>query len=390
MGAPLKVLHICSGYAKQRLYSELFSNLSERNIDQFVYVPVRSSDEIDRFRIVDDNNLHYQYSYILRKHHRVLFREKVRTICKDLHRHVDVNQYNLLHAHFLYSDGAVARSIQKKTGLPYIVAVRNTDINYFMRFRPDLRWLCWDILRNAYRIVFITISYRDKFLDRLPIRLKHIVEKKSLVIPNGLSSFWLESPDFVSTPLTSHLRLLYVGDFSKNKNIVGAMNAIRILNNSIPATLTLVGAGGDGEEIVNKLLSSGKWPSVKRLGRVEERSRLRKIYRTHDIFLMPSFFETFGLSYIEALSQGLPVVHSIGQGVGSYFPPGSVSEAVDPFDPDSIAAGVKMLASRLPSIRQACVNESRRFSWSNIADSYQRVYCEAIDFKQSGMETTHD
>ena len=39
------------------------------------------------------------------------------------------------------------------------------------------------------------------------------------------------------------------------------------------------------------------------------------IYRENDIYVMPSIIETFGLVYAEAMSQGLPVIYTRGQGL---------------------------------------------------------------------------
>jgi len=370
----LKALHICSGYAKQHLYGELISNLAMQGVEQFVYVPVRSAEEINRNRIDDQDHLNYRFSHILRKHHRIFFRNKIRTVVNDLLDHTDPSEYSLCHAHFLYSDGAIARRVHKATGLSYIVAVRNTDINVFMKLRPDLRWICWDILRNAARVIFVTPSYRQILLRRAPAKIRQILETKSEIIPNGLAPFWLEPPTPINQRKEGSLRLLYVGDFSRNKNIIGAMKATRLLNSHSPTSLTLVGARGDGEDQIDRLLTTGEWPFVKRIGRVDKRDALRDIYRYHDIFLMPSFFETFGLSYIEALSQGLPVVHSKSQGIDGYFAEGTVAEAVDPSNPAAIADGVSALADRLADVKALCIAASKNFAWSRVADSYYRIY----------------
>ena len=89
---------------------------------------------------------------------------------------------------------------------------------------------------------------------------------------------------------------------------------------------------------------------------------------------MPSFRETFGLTYIEALSQGVPVVHSRGQGIDGYFAPRTVAAAVDPADPRSIAQGVCEVAARLPAVRDTCRQQARRFDWRRIGSTYRDTY----------------
>ena len=94
----------------------------------------------------------------------------------------------------------------------------------------------------------------------------------------------------------------------------------------------------------------------------------------HTVFAMPSFRETFGIVYLEALSQGLPIIHSRGQGIDGLFAPNGVSEGVDPHLDTSLADAITRLAGRDPSIRKLCIAEANRFSWDSVAHMYARLY----------------
>ena len=89
---------------------------------------------------------------------------------------------------------------------------------------------------------------------------------------------------------------------------------------------------------------------------------------------MPSFKETFVVVYLEALSQGLPVIHSREQGVDGLFQPGTVSEAVEPKSVHDIARSVETLAKRVDRIRPACIREAQKFGWDSIASRYGDIY----------------
>jgi len=371
----LSVLHICSDFAKQRIYFELVRQLASDGIAQKVYVPVRSDAELAAFKGVEIPGADFHCTKILRPFHRVLFRRKIRTVTRDLLSRIDARGVDNVHAHFLYSDGAVARALNKAYGLPYVVSVRNTDVNLFMRLRPDLRWLAQDILDRARRVIFITPSYRDIVANWLPAHRREAFGAKARIIPNGLPRFWLTNT-YHGQRTGDVLKILYVGDFSKNKNIPRAIEAVSRLNKTRAATLTLVGGGGDGEDEVRSLLPSASF--VNRRGRVDNPDELMSIYRQHDIFLMPSLKETFGVVYIEAMSQGLPVVFSRGQGIDGYFQPGSVAEAVNPLDPDSIRAALLALAQRLDRIREECVASAETFNWPRIGRLYAESYRDAV------------
>jgi glycosyltransferase involved in cell wall biosynthesis len=378
--AALRVLHLCSDYAKQHVYLELVSHLDALGIAQFVYVPVRSAAELG---VNQDDSLRcvrFTFSHVLRPWHRLLFRTKVRTVLRDVLDHVDVKTIDLVHAHFLYSDGAVALKLNERYGLPYVVTVRNTDVNVFMRYRPDLERLCWKVIANARNVVFITPAYLELVIARAPRAMQQILRRKARIVPNGVASYWIEQapPRRLARKDGKRLRLLYVGDFSRNKNLATTIRAAEGLNAHSPTGLTLVGGGGDGEKEVDALLSTGAYPFVTRLPRIQDRDRLAAVYREHDIFVMPSLSETFGVVYIEALSQGLPIVHTRGQGVDGYFAPKTVAEAADPHDVASVQSAVSDLAARLDAVREECVRAARAFGWPFVAQTYAGLYGNAV------------
>lgn len=368
------VLHICSDFAKQRIYVELVRQLAADGIGQKVYVPARTDAEVGYVRGLSIPGIEFHGTKILSPVHRVLFRRKIKTVTRDLLSRIDPHDVTNVHAHFLYSDGAVARALNRTHGLPYVVSVRNTDVNYFMMLRPDLRWVAQDILEHARRIVFITPSYRDLVSNWLPAHRRQAFHAKSRIIPNGLPRFWLMNT-YHGQRNGDAVKILYVGDFSRNKNIPRSIEAVTRLHRTRPVTLTLVGGGGDGEEEVRSLVASSS--CVRWLGRVDKPDELLGVYRQHDLFLMPSLKETFGVVYLEAMSQGLPVIHSRGQGIDGYFEPGGVAEAVDPLDPDSIAKAIMTLAQRLGGIRKQCVASAEAFNWPRIARMYVDSYSDS-------------
>lgn len=371
------VFHICSAYAQQALYPSMLRAIAGTEIEQFMYVPVRTDEEIYGGYIDDDPKIRFRFVNILLWYHRLMFRSKIRRVLEDVLSNTPVREYRLIHAHFLYSDGALALALHRQLGLPYVVAVRNTDLNVFMRFRPDLARIRNDVLRHASRVVFLSPTYAKSLISKLPVWLQEIVSEKATTIPNGLDREWLIDLDDIIRDRTSSdgiLKLLYVGDFSANKNISGIVSALEILNTHQATTLTVVGGGRDAHNHVEALLNCYSRRGVSFLGRITDRDRLRLLYRTHDVLVMPSFYETFGMTYVEALSQGMPVVHSIGQGVDGYFAANTVAAAVDPADAHSIARGVLSVAERLPWVRKECVEAARRFDWRLIGESYREIY----------------
>lgn len=373
----MKVLHIAGAFGQHPLYAQLVSHLSKHLDTQFIFAAVRSAGEASRKPVEISRNVECELQHILKPRHRVLFRTKVRMIKSAICGRVDPSAFNLVHAHTLYSDGAVALLLKQQFGLPYVVAVRNTDVNVFMRWRPDLSKIGQRVLREAVQVVFLSPAYRINLLSRLDRALRRSVEQNSVVLPNGLDPFWCSLAE-CNARTRRELRLLYVGDASPNKNISTMLRAVSLLAKRSTVELTLVGSGGSERRVRDWV---EKHDFARHLGRIDDREKLRSIYREHDIFVMPSFRETFGVVYLEALSQGLPVVHSRGQGVDGFFRPGTISEAVDPGNPSSIAAGIEMLVDRLDRVRPMAIAEARKFCWTHIAKAYAELYSQVMTYK---------
>jgi len=92
------------------------------------------------------------------------------------------------------------------------------------------------------------------------------------------------------------------------------------------------------------------------------------------VFVMASRAESFGLVYLEALSQGLPVVHSIGEGIDGYFKEKGVSFAADPDNPLDIARGIEHLSSFCLRRATACRDAAKNFSWEKVAEKLVACY----------------
>ena len=97
----IHVLHICSAYSKQKLYRELIIELSKKGIKQTVYVPVRSISEIGKYDNKGIENVIVIYSHILSFKHRLFYHLKIKTIFSDIEKQLDLNTFDIVHAHFL-------------------------------------------------------------------------------------------------------------------------------------------------------------------------------------------------------------------------------------------------------------------------------------------------
>lgn len=360
----LRVLHLCSYYSSP-FYRLLFNALASLDIDQKVFYPAVRGTSYDGM----ENDVVFDSCY--QQLDRIFFGRKSDKVLQSLYRHIDVSLFNMVHAHSLFSNGYIALSIKKRFGIPYIAAVRNTDVYSFFRLRPWLRSLGIDIMLQSSAVIFISGSYRDTVFQKyIPSRYRDILWKKSHVIPNGINRKFLEDQPMSLMNSDGVIHVLQVGDLTKNKNQLTAAKACKILHDR-GNSIEYVAIGKAREtEIKEKLM---------KLANVEVKapmaqSELLNEYRKADVFIMPSFHETFGLAYVEAMSQGLPVIYSKGQGFDGWFNSGKVGASVDPANPKEIAEAILDCYARRATLFEANKQAAHYFDWSRIADQYEAIY----------------
>lgn len=364
----MKILHTNSYYNGSVFYKNLYEYQNKSGIDIDVFVPVPYS-------YVDPEFDYGAYTKISKNHHkfdRLVFHLKHFKIYKDIISKYDIKSYSTIHAHSLFSNGYIAMKLKKQFGNPYIVAVRNTDVNTFFKKMIHLRKMGLEILNNSERIVFLSKSYRDEVIQKyVPKNLKEKIFDKSIIIPNGIDDFWLNNKgNSREISDKKELNLLYVGVINKNKNIITTVKAVEILQSKgINAKLTVVGRTEDSA-IYNQIK---KFDFIKYI-EPKQKEELLKIYRQNDIFVMPSIHETFGLVYAEAMSQGLPLIYSKGQGFDGQFTEGEVGFSVDCFDSHEIASKIIKVANIYENISKNSLQLSEKFSWSEISKSYMDLY----------------
>ncbi|SDB24608.1 Glycosyltransferase involved in cell wall bisynthesis [Ruminococcaceae bacterium FB2012] len=361
----MKVLQIANGYLDKALYRNLFSQLAELDINNEIFVPVQYGDQ----RKSDEKNVKISRCY--GKLDRLLFFPKQKKSFNSIIQHYDMKSFDLVHAHTLFSTGYIAYQIKKQFGIPYIVAIRNTDVNVFFAKQPHLRKLGLNVMKDADAIVFLSKSYAEYVIKKYVNKIdEKKIRRKISIIPNGIDDYY-----FVNEPpkyhyLSDPVKIIYVGDVDDNKNLITTINALELLRKKgIRTEYSVIG------EVKNKRVKRylDSYEYIKYFCK-SPKEKVIKHLRDSDIFVMPSFTETFGLTYVEAMSQGLPVIYTKNQGFDGQFKNGIVGYSVNPYSPEDIAKKIVKVINRYNDISPNCIEKSKLFKWSKIAPLYKALY----------------
>ncbi|MGC2769718.1 MAG: glycosyltransferase [Candidatus Acidiferrum sp.] len=118
-----------------------------------------------------------------------------------------------------------------------------------------------------------------------------------------------------------------------------------------------------------------------------ERNDVDQIYRSFDVYVLPSFQEGMPMALLEAMAAGLPVVATKVGGVPDLVCDPSVGTLVEPGDPTAFAAGIRGLLSDQSRRERMGSNARRRvedhFSAAAMARNYGELYQEAL-LRRSG------
>ncbi|XJS10091.1 glycosyltransferase family 4 protein [Aerococcaceae bacterium WGS1372] len=369
----MKILHINSYYSTSGLFSQLYNRQINSDMAIDVYVPI--SYEFPENRLSTSG----EYTTVSRNHHQLtrwVFPLKHHKILKDLLSKYIFESYDLIHAHSLFSNGWLALQLHKKFNIPYAVAVRNADLRTFFQRMPWMRKTGIEILKSASKIVFISKNTYNEIFDLyIPSSLAESLKKKSQIVPNGVNDYW-HKHRYLDKKMEVHspIRIVTTGKIMSLKRFVPLAEMIQRYSDHIQSTeLHIIGPSWD-DGILRQL---EKIPIVTYHGK-KDLEGMRQLYRSMDIFAMLSYPETFGLVYVEAMSQGLPVIYTKGEGFDNFFPNKQVGVSVTHNDQMEFNEALDYIVRNYQPISKNAVNAMQQFNWDDIHQSYINIYQSII------------
>jgi glycosyltransferase involved in cell wall biosynthesis len=365
------ITHINSYFIASPLHSELMCALDKKGICQQVFVPVQKTAHLNKNMPGKLVHGEIHYSHCFSTLHRYLWPLKMLRIWQAFKKHFIKHPAKLIHAHTLIVNGLIAYWAYKKWETPYIVTVRNTDLNVFLKNLPFLKPLALKVLDHAAKIITISPAYRDEQLHKYFPKAKYPdIYRKCEVVPNGIHDFWIENRR-IKKNRQEVPTLIFSGRVDKNKNLEGLMDACKLLTKEgFGLKLNVL---GDGPLLAMFKKRDYGFP-VSFHGHISDRAHLLQLMRQSDLMVVPSFAESFGLVYPEAMSQGLPVIYTRSQGFDGHFPDGHVGYAVDPDSAEDIAEKIKMIFADYDKLSGNAFEASLYFSWDKVAEKLIKLY----------------
>jgi glycosyltransferase involved in cell wall biosynthesis len=165
---------------------------------------------------------------------------------------------------------------------------------------------------------------------------------------------------------------LFVGNHEPRRNLAGAIGGLAVARKLTGLDLKLYIVGhnkGNRAQIETLAREAGVVSGVRILGRVNDRE-LAALYRKAQVYVYPSFYEGFGLTLLEAMACGCPVVTSTRTSLAEVA--GEAGMLVDPDSREEIGCAIARVLAE-PELRRQLVRRGhanvRRYGWQAMANA---------------------
>lgn len=324
------------------------------------------------------------------------FARNVEAHCRDSAR-----RYDIVHANFFMS-GVVALRLKQRMAMPFAVTFhalglvrrrhQGSDDGFDdRRFAIEARLMAQAdaIVAECEQDEIDMIDLYGAPHDRIdcvpcgfdPAEFSHD--------PKARSSLGLDRGEFV---------VLQLGRMVARKGVDNVIRGVAALSHHYGVDARLMVVGGDGptpdpvrtpelgrlmevarrEGIADRVVFSGSRP----------RRSLRTYYSAADVFVTTPWYEPFGITPLEAMACGRPVVGSAVGGLKSTIVDGRTGYLVPARDPEALAERLASLA-RSPGLARRMGRAGRRrvvqrYTWQRVVDELVVVYERAL--RRNGPE----
>jgi glycosyltransferase involved in cell wall biosynthesis len=272
------------------------------------------------------------------------------------------------------------------TGGRAVVTIHDCIHLMFPQYLPNraahayARSSIWAATRKASRI--LTVSETSK---RDILRFFDVPADRIAVIHNAIDDRFREQPpesEMVRVRERYQLHgtfVLYAGNVKPHKNLERLIEAFHLVRQSGLDDLKLVIIGDEVSkyaELRRAVHRHNLHKYVRFLGYMPDET-LAVLYRLTGVFVFPSLYEGFGLPPLEAMASGAPVVTSNVSSLPEVA--GDAAILVDPYDPPSIADGIRRVLTEpelRDDLRTRGLRRADEFSWERSIRRVRQIYGE--------------
>ena len=302
--------------------------------------------------------------------------EKVLSYATKIHDLIeelkDKEEFDVIHAHDWLTVPA-ALEAKKILHLPLVLHIHATEIDRTGGHSPNesVYEIEREGMRQADKIVAVSNFTKDTIVKNYGIDASKIE-----VVHNGIGSISAKrfAPALSKLKDLGYKVVLYLGRISLMKGPEYFVYAAhKVLQYDSKVIFVVAGSGDMSEDMMTRAFNLGISKNIIFTGwlRGDEKAR---IYQAADLYVLPSVSEPFGLTVLESIQNGTPVIVSKQSGVSEVI---NHALKVDFWDIDEMANKI-LSALKYPLMQKVLIDESRKelgnLTWDKAADKCIGVY----------------
>jgi 1,2-diacylglycerol 3-alpha-glucosyltransferase len=293
---------------------------------------------------------------------------------------------HLVHSHGMATTGWAAVWVATSLNLPILTTFHTLipEAAHYIAKSERMRRL---IKRIAWGYVKFYLKHSDAIIAPSNviknILIDHGLKKEIHVIPTGVDVNRF-NPSINGEPIRKLLGVkdeylvLYIGRIVKEKNLDVLIKSVPKVLKSLPNCKFIVaGVGPAKEHYENMIIENNLKDKFILRGYIEE-EKLASYYAASDVFVFPSKFETQGLTALEAMACGKPVVGADYLAIKEIVKNGYNGYLFDPDDPDDCAEKIIKTINEKSMMSKNARQTALEYSIDRCTDKLMNVYDKMI------------
>jgi glycosyltransferase involved in cell wall biosynthesis len=278
---------------------------------------------------------------------------------------------DVIHAHNVFYGGALALHLKRKSGVPVVLTEHNTSYMEGLIIFPRQPAIIREVLRGVDVRLAVGGSLRTALLTYTP-------EQPIDVIGNVINTDFFTPAD--AAPPLSPFRMLTIGTLETRKAHDNTLRAFALACAQSPVDLRLhvVGDGVTRDSLIALAQTLNIADRVVFHGR-QTREQVRDHLRAAHVLISSSLVESFGISMIEAMACGLPVISTRSGGPEDFVAP-HTGELVPVGDDAAMATAMIRMRDHYADYDRAAIRAHvvARYSEPAIIARLEAAYAQAI------------
>jgi N-acetyl-alpha-D-glucosaminyl L-malate synthase BshA len=294
---------------------------------------------------------------------------------------VKANKIDVLHVHYAIPHAYaayMAKKMLQDSGIqiPIVTTLHGTDIT-LVGSHPFYKPAVTFSINHSDRVTAVSESLKQDTLRLFDIK------KNINVIPNFIDTKKIKlkgKPCERSLLAEKEEKILtHISNFRPLKRIMDVISIFEGVQLKIKSKLMMVGEGPEKKRAIQYVNEKGLEEQVLFLGNSNE---IDKILCYSDLFLLPSEKESFGLSALEAMAHGVPIISSDAGGIPEVNKHGKTGYLSKIGDTESMTLNALSLLqneSLHKSFKKQAEQQAEKFNLESVVNQYECIYVDAIE-----------